>query len=146
MWFAFCSNNSIKETETFQSVCLKRQKFKRNLQAMNKEKVRRKVRWKRLEATTNFYPTYVDGNKDKVTPTAATFTTQFQTVIPRYNLSMTETRNEGTGPTFLETEYQPTSLRPKTVKKSKEHVSYKSEPIFKLPRHKKKKIRTDFWK
>ena len=79
---------------------------------MSKEKIRRKARWKRLEATTNFYPTYVDGNKDKVTPTAATFTTQFQTVIPRYNLSMTETRNEWTGPTFLETEYRPTSLRP----------------------------------
>ena len=113
---------------------------------MSKEKILRKSRWKRLEATTNFYPTYVDGNKDKVTPTAATFITQFQTVIPRYNLSMTETRNEGSGPTFMETEYQPTSLRQKTVIKSKEPVSYKSEPIFKLPRHKKKKIRTDFWK
>ena len=113
---------------------------------MNKEKVRRKVRFKRLEATTNFYPTYVDGNKDKVTPTAATFKTQFQTVIPRYNLSMTETRNEGTGPTFLEIEYQPTSLRHKTIKKTKENVPYKPEPLFKLPRHKKKKIRTDFWK
>ena len=113
---------------------------------MPKEKIHRKARWKRMEASTNFYPTYVEGNKDKVTPTAATFKTQFQTVIPRYNLSMTETRNEGTGPTFLETEYKPTSLRQKTVKKSKKHVSYKHEPIFKLPHHKKKKIRTDFWK
>ena len=113
---------------------------------MPKEKIHRKARWKRLEASTNFYPTYVDGNKDKVTPTAATFKTQFHTVSPRYNLSMTETRNEGTGPTFLETEYRPTSLRPKTVKILKETVSYKSEPIFKLPRHKKKKIRTDLWK
>ena len=113
---------------------------------MKKGNIRRKARWKRLEATTNFYPTYVDGNKDKVTPTSATFKTQFQTVIPRYNLSMTETRNEGTGPTYLETEYRPTSLRPKTVTILKENVSYKSEPIFKLPRHKKKKIRTDFWK
>ena len=113
---------------------------------MSKEKIRRKARWKRLEATTNFYPTYVEGNKDTVTPIAATFTTQFQTVIPRYNLSMTETRDEGTGPTFLETEYQPNSFRSKIVKKSKEHFSLKSEPIFKLPRHKKKKIRTDFWK
>ena len=113
---------------------------------MPKEKMRRKARWKRLEASTNFYPTYVDGNKDRVTPTESIFKTQFQSIIPRYNLSMTETRNEGTGPTFLETEYQPNSLRLKTVKKSKEHVSYKSEPIFKLPRHKKKKIRTDFWK
>ena len=113
---------------------------------MNKKKVRRKAQWKRLEATTNFYPTYVDGNKDKVTPTAATYKTQFQTVIPRYNLSMTETRNEGTGPTFLEIEYQPTSLRPKNLKKAKEHKPYKSGPIFKIPHHKKKKIRTDFWK
>ena len=113
---------------------------------MPKEKIHRKARWKRLEASTNFYPTYVDGNKDKGTPTAATFKTQFQPVIPRYNLSMTETRNDGTGPTFLETEYQPTSLCEKKIKKSRENVSYKSEPIFKLPRHKKKKIRTDFWK
>ena len=104
----------------------------------------RKARWKRLEATTNFYPTYVDGNKDKVTPTAAIYSTQFQKVIPRYNLSMTETRNEGTGPTFLETEYQPTSIRSKTVKKSKELKSYKSEPIFKLTHNKKRKIRIDF--
>ena len=113
---------------------------------MNKRKNRRKARWKRLEATTNFYPTYVDGNKDKVTPTAATYTAQFQTIIPRYNLSMTETRNEGTGPTFLELEYQPSSLRTKTTKKSKENASFKSGAIFKLPRHNKKKIRTDFWK
>ena len=113
---------------------------------MSKEKIRRKLRWKRLEATTNFYPTYVDRNKDKVTPTAATVTTQFQVVIPRYNLSMTETRNDGTGPSFLETEYQPTSLHRKNERKSNESASYKSEPIFKLPRHKKKKIRTDFWK
>ena len=113
---------------------------------MPKEKIHRKARWKRLEASTNFYPTYVDGNKDKVTPTAATFKTQFQTVIPRYNLSMTETRNEGTGPTFLEIEYHPTSLRPKNLKKIKEHKPYKSQSIFKIPNHKKKKIRTDFWK
>tara|TARA_B100000686_G_scaffold231562_1_gene239142 strand:+ start:259 stop:600 length:342 start_codon:yes stop_codon:yes gene_type:complete len=113
---------------------------------MKKVHIRRKARWERLVATTNFYPTYVDGNKDRVTPTSATFKTKFQTVIPRYNLSMSETRNEGTGPTFLETEYHPTSIRPKTINKSKEHAPYKSEPIFKLPRHKKKKIRTDFWK
>lgn len=113
---------------------------------MSKEKIRRKARWNRLVAVTNFYPTYLDGNKDKVTPTEATFNTQFQKVIPRYNLSMTETRNKGTGPVFLETEYQPPVLRLGAVKKSKGHASIKSEPIFKLPRHKKKKIRTDFWK
>ena len=113
---------------------------------MSEEDKRRKASWKRLKGTTNFYPTYVDGKLDKVTPTEATYSTEFQTIIPRYNLSMSETRNYGTGPTFLETEYQPPSLRPKTLKKSKEPASYKSEPIFKLPRHKKMKIRTDFWK
>ena len=67
---------------------------------MSKEKKHRKADWKRLKGTTNFYPTYVDGNLDKVTPAAATYSTQFQTVIPRYSLSMSETRNAGTGPTF----------------------------------------------
>jgi len=78
---------------------------------MTKEKKHRKADWKRLKGTTNFYPTYVDGNLDKVTPAAATYSTQFQTVIPRYNLSMSETRNAGTGPTFLETAYQPPTKR-----------------------------------
>ena len=32
---------------------------------------------------------------------------------------MTGTRNEGTGPTFLEIEYQPTSLRVKNLKKQR---------------------------
>jgi len=68
---------------------------------MSEEDKRRKASWKRLKGTTNFYPTYVDGNLDKVTPAAATHSTQFQTVIPRYDLSMSETRNAGTGPTFL---------------------------------------------
>ncbi len=98
---------------------------------MNKKNIRRKAKWKRLEATTNFYPTYVDGNKDKVTPTSATFPTQSQTIIPRYNLSMTETRNEGTGPTFLETEYQPTSIHAKTLKNSNDNASEKSQAKFK---------------
>ena len=40
---------------------------------MSKEKKHRKADWKRLKGTTNFYPTYVDGNLDKVTPAAATY-------------------------------------------------------------------------
>ncbi len=55
---------------------------------MSEEDKRRKASWKRLKGTTNFYPTYVDGNLDKVTPAAATHSTQFQTVILRYDLSM----------------------------------------------------------
>ena len=112
---------------------------------MTKGKKRRKADWKRLKGTTNFYPTYVDGNLDKVTPATATYSTQFQTIIPRYNLSMSETRNAGTGPTFLETAYQPPSKSPEQAEQSKgiapESVTEKSKP----KRYKKKKIRTDFW-
>ena len=112
---------------------------------MSEEDKRRKASWKRLKGTTNFYPTYVDGNLDKVTPTAATFRTQFQTVIPRYDLSMSETRNAGTGPTFLETAYQPPSENSDSEKQSTGTPLESSEQKLKQPRHKKKKIRTDFW-
>jgi hypothetical protein len=112
---------------------------------MTKEKKHPKVDWKRLKGTTNFYPTYVDGNLDKVTPAAATYSTQFQTVIPRYNLSMSETRNAGTGPTFLETAYQPPTKRVQQHEESTETTPESVEEKFKTPRHKKKKIRTDFW-
>ena len=69
---------------------------------MSEELKKKKVNPLRLQGTTNFYPTYVDGNKDKVTPVGAARRTDFQTVLPRYTLCMTETRNEGTGPNFLE--------------------------------------------
>ena len=112
---------------------------------MGEEDKRRKAVWKRLKGTTNFYPTYVDGNLDKVTPAAATHSTQFQTVIPRYDLSMSETRNAGTGPTFLETAYQPPTENPDPEKQSTDTIPESSERKLKRPRHKKKKIRTDFW-
>ena len=112
---------------------------------MSKVKTPRKADWKRLNGTTNFYPTYVDGNLDKVTPAAATYSTQFQTVIPRYNLSMSETRNAGTGPTFLETAYQPLSKSPEQDEQLTEIDQKSVVEKFKLPRHNKKKICTDFW-
>ncbi|MBC8259226.1 MAG: hypothetical protein H8E38_09435 [SAR324 cluster bacterium] len=104
-----------------------------------------KVPWKRLKGTTNFYPTYVDGNLDKVTPAAATHGTQFQTVIPRYNLSMSETRNAGTGPTFLETEYQPKTTTSEPKQQIAKPVQKTTKSPQKTPKHNKKKIRTDFW-
>jgi hypothetical protein len=113
---------------------------------MSKNKKHQKTDWKRLEGTTNFYPTYVDGKLDKVTPTAAVFSTQFQTVIPRYNLSMSETRNAGTGPTFLETAYQPPKKSTEQDEHSTEIAPESVVEKFKPPRHKNKKIRTDFWK
>ena len=112
---------------------------------MSKGKKNQKVEWKRLKGTTNFYPTYVDGNLDKVTPTAATYSTQFQTIIPRYNLSMSETRNAGTGPTFLETAYQPPSKSTEQDKQSTVKAQESVVETLKPPQHKKKKIRTDFW-
>ncbi len=78
---------------------------------MSEELKKKKVNPRRLQGTTNFYPTYVDGNKDKVTPVGAARRTDFQTVLPRYTLSMTETRNEGTGPNFLEIEYEVPAYR-----------------------------------
>ena len=112
---------------------------------MSEEDKRRKASWKRLKGTTNFYPTYVDGNLDKVTPAAATHSTQFQTVIPRYDLSMSETRNAGTGPTFLETAYQLPTENSDPEKQFTDTLPESTERKNKLPRHKKKKIRTDFW-
>ena len=112
---------------------------------MSEEDKLRKASWKRLKGTTNFYPTYVDGNLDKVTPAAATQSTQFQTVIPRYDLSMSETRNAGTGPTFLETAYQPPTKNLDPEKQSTDTSPELSEQKLRLPRHNKKKIRTDFW-
>ena len=112
---------------------------------MSEEDKRSKASWKRLKGTTNFYPTYVDGNRDKVTPAAGTHITQFQTVIPRYDLSMSETRNAGTGPTFLETAYQPPSENSNPEKQSTDTPPESSERKLKRPNHRKKKIRTDFW-
>ena len=112
---------------------------------MSEKDKRSKASWKRLKGTTNFYPSYVDGNLDKVTPATATHITQFQTVIPRYDLSMSETRNAGTGPTFLETAYQPPSENSDPEKQSTDTPPESSERKLKRPSHKKKKIRTDFW-
>ena len=112
---------------------------------MSEENKRCKASWKRLKGTTNFYPTYLEGNLDKVTPAAATYSTQFQPVIPRYDLSMSETRDAGTGPTFLETAYQAPTNNPDPKKQSTNTNLESSERKLKQTRHKKKKIRTDFW-
>jgi hypothetical protein len=50
---------------------------------------------------TNFYPLY-DGANDQVDRVSPVRRTIFQRVIPRYELSTSETRDEGVGPTFIE--------------------------------------------
>ena len=96
-----------------------------------KGKKSKKNNWRRLKGTTNFYPTYVETNSDVVTPTSASYRTEFQSVIPRYELSMTETRDKGTGPTFLETSYQtpkyPHTKKTKSTFKNKKTSQTKQE-------------------
>lgn len=50
---------------------------------------------------TNFYPLYDAANDqvDRVSPVRRTI---FQRVIPRYELSTSETRDQGVGPAFIE--------------------------------------------
>jgi len=69
------------------------------------KKKRKQTPWHRLEGTTNFYPQYLDGARDRVTPIAPIQPNEFQRVEPRYQLSMSETRDTGLGPMFLEVEY-----------------------------------------
>ena len=112
---------------------------------MNGKQKKRVVDRKRLQGTTNFYPTYVDGGKDLVTPVAASRLSEFQTVIPRYRLSMSETRNEGTGPNFLEVEYEVPVFRRKKESQTPSLPRTKGEALFSLPRHERRKVRIDFW-
>ena len=46
---------------------------------------------------TNFYPTYDESN-DQVDRVSSIKSIQFQKIIPRYRLSTSETRDQGTGP------------------------------------------------
>ena len=112
---------------------------------MNGKQKKRVVDRNRLQGTTNFYPTYVDGGKDRVTPVAASRRSDFQTVIPRYRLSMSETRNDGTGPNFLEVEYEVPVFRRNKESQFPELPRTKEETLFSLPRHERRKVRIDFW-
>jgi hypothetical protein len=110
------------------------------------KKKRKQTPWYRLEGTTNFYPQYLDGANDRVTPIAPVQPTEFQRVEPRYQLSMSETRDTGLGPMFLEVEYPTPEQRDKGAVNSRpREVEKPPEPLFKSPIHAKKKIRTDKW-
>lgn len=111
------------------------------------KKKRRPTPWHRLEGTTNFYPQYLDGQRDRVTPIAPVQPTEFQRVEPRYQLSMSETRDTGLGPFFLEVEY-PTAEQRRQGAVTASPPSPKPhcpEPLFERPSHPRKKVRTDKW-
>lgn len=63
---------------------------------------------------TTFYPRYGEG-RDKVEPVRSVFPTMFQEVIPRYNLSATDTRDDGVGPMFEEVPYAHPVYRKQTA-------------------------------
>ena len=104
------------------------------------KKKRKQTPWHRLEGTTNFYPQYLDGARDRVTPIAPVQPNEFQRVEPRYQLSMSETRDTGLGPMFLEVEYPTPEQRANGVVNAKKREEKKeAEPLFKCPVHAKKK-------
>ena len=90
---------------------------------------------RRLRGTTTFHPQYGDG-RDTVVPILPTRPIQFQTVIPRYRLSASETRDQGVGPFFEEVAYQPPISRNRVARA----VSKADTPSKPSPR----KIRIDF--
>lgn len=105
---------------------------------MENEKKRRRyeIDWN-SRYTTTFYPQYGEG-RDKVTAVSAVRPTRFQQVIPRYNLSATETRDQGVGPVFEEVAYNhPMEPKhPTKIKKSPQRPAPKKKKV--------RKIRYDF--
>jgi len=72
------------------------------LTALHKaKKVRRKKKRfpNREYPTTNFYPMY-DFDRDQVNPVSSIRSIKLQRVIPRYELSTSDTRDEGVGPVY----------------------------------------------
>ena len=89
------------------------------------KKKRKQTPWHRLEGNTNFYPQYLDGARDRVTPIAPVQPNEFQRVEPRYQLSMSETRGTGLGPMFLEVEYPTPEQRVNSVVNAKKREEEK---------------------
>lgn len=109
---------------------------------VSEEQQKKRAPVKRPWVRTNFYPTYTDGGLDRVNPVQGVARTNFQRVIPYYDLSMTGTRDSGTGPMFLEVEYHVPSYREEA---QAHRPAVEEEELFELPRHKRRKVRTDFW-
>ena len=110
------------------------------------KKKRKQTPWHRLEGPTNFYPQYLAGARARVTPIAPVQPNEFQRVEPRYQLSMSETRDTGLGPMFLEVEYPTPEQRANGSVNAKQLDEEKEpEPLFRCPVHAKKKVRTDKW-
>lgn len=101
----------------------------------SKKKRVRVDHWNSRRVTT-FYPQYGE-NRDKIQPVRGVFPTMFQEVIPRYDLSASDTRDDGVGPMFEETPYAYPMVRKQTAP---------SRALAPKPAKKKqkRKIRIDF--
>ncbi|MBF0279396.1 MAG: hypothetical protein HQM13_16485 [SAR324 cluster bacterium] len=91
--------------------------------------------WNSRRVTT-FYPQYGEG-RDVVEAIRPVQITKFQQVIPRYNLSATDTRDDGVGPMFEEVPYD----RQIFPRKKKQAGPLGLKPA---KRRKRKRIRYDF--
>ncbi len=117
---------------------------------MTAEVKKRRINWYRSESVTNFYPQYSADEgvrRDLVSPIAPVQPTEFQRVEPRYQLSMSETRDTGLGPMFLETEYPTPAQRQRGAVSARpeKRPPPEPEPLFQRPEHPRKKVRTDKW-
>lgn len=99
-----------------------------------KKKHHRVSNWNSRRVTT-FYPQYGEG-RDRVEAIKRVHPTMFQQVIPRYNLSATNTRDDGVGPMFEEVRYAITIYRRKR-KKFRSTFSYHAQK-------RQQRIRIDF--
>ncbi|MBF0288324.1 MAG: hypothetical protein HQM14_10945 [SAR324 cluster bacterium] len=103
--------------------------------ALNSNKKRRRLDHWNSRRVTTFYPQYSEG-RDRVEPIRSVFPTMFQEVIPRYNLSATDTRDEGVGPMFEEVPY--------AVPRYRRKASLLRSPSVRPAKRRKHKIRVNF--
>ncbi len=105
----------------------------------SKKQPRRTIDWFSRSVTT-FYPQYTGAGRDKVEAVRSVRPTRFQEVFARYNLSATETRDEGVGPMMEDVRYDRPVPPPRRRKATK---TPQSPAILAKPRR-RKRIRTDF--
>lgn len=105
------------------------------------KKKRRILDWD-LRSPTNFYPQYGDG-RDRIKPIRAIQSSLLQPVTPQYDLSESDTRDEGVGPLVNDL---PRTLVPTSLAAPHRHsVSEDVEPNTPKKRRRGKRIRTNEW-
>ncbi|MBF0239304.1 MAG: hypothetical protein HQM12_16505 [SAR324 cluster bacterium] len=104
-----------------------------------KKKQKTKIFHWQLQGNTNFYPRYGEG-RDVVTAVSAIQASAFQEIVPRYQLSASETRDQGVGPFFNEIEYRSPAFK----KVTRKALGKLPEKTSEAP-PKKRKIRINFF-